>query len=66
MKAENDFLKVVAYLAGYNLQYTAKYSKEITFAFRVENDYSLENFHGSMFVELYNQQGHNLWEKVHD
>ena len=55
MKAENDFLKVVIYFTGYNLQYMAKYLKGKTFVFRVENDYSLENFHGSMFVELYRQ-----------
>ena len=55
MKAENDFLKVVIYFTGYNLQYMAKYLKGKTFAFRVENDYSLENFHDSMFVELYRQ-----------
>ena len=44
-----------------------KHSREKAFTFRVENGYPLENFCGSMLVDLYcNQQGHNSWEKICD
>ena len=35
--------------------YTAKHSRGKTFAFIVENGYSLENFCGSMLIDLYCQ-----------
>ena len=35
--------------------YMAKHLRGKTFVFRVENAYSLENFHGSMLVDLYYQ-----------
>ena len=37
----------------YAVPYTVKHSREKTFAFRVENGYSLENFCVSMLVDLY-------------
>ena len=37
------------------IPYMEKHLRGKTFAFRVENGYLLENFHGSMLLDLYSQ-----------